>query len=96
MFRLFHKNDNEDFHIYFHTHLHGDAKPIPSTARLMVWIMFVDRHSFSLPLVVQRQVPRFCTLPEGSPDQPDMVLPQARHRLLAAFSWGYDSTVGGW
>ena len=44
--------------------VNGD-KPIPSTAKFIVWIMLFDRHSFSLPLAVQRQVPRYCTLPKG-------------------------------
>ena len=42
----------------------GQAE-IPPTAKLIVRNMLFDGHSFSLPLVVQRQVPRFCTLPKG-------------------------------
>ena len=56
----------------------GDT-PIPSTAKLMVWITLFDKNSFSLPLAVQGQVPRYCTLPKGPISPPEQ--PGCYHRL---------------
>ena len=47
----------------------GQAE-IPPTAKLIVRNTLFDRHSFSLPLAVQRQVPRFYTHPKGPRSPP--------------------------
>ena len=70
----------------------GQAK-IPATAKFIVLIMFVDRHSFSLPLAVQSQMLRCCTLPKGPLRPPDQQ--GYYHRPLGTFSWGCIFTVGG-